>query len=322
MQNSDTPTVQNAPTTPGTANCPYLGFPSDPETNHRFPSVANHCLRLDDAKPVSFAHQSSHCLTSKYNQCPVYPRSFDGPFPRELLPEEVDAGWWPPSDRVWGLIAMVGLLIVGIAAIALVPSLRAAVIPGVGTPAPTAESSSAQGTASSFVILGPTSSPLPPTPTPTAAPTGTATPAPTASPTVTQTPQPSPTPFPTPGPGFETPFGPETQFIIHIVEAGESFTSISEAYDTTPEVLDAANVILEGASLWEGLEIVVPLGVTDPEAVPKFEIFFTTGAISVEELAITFETKPEQIRFYNQLGDAPTVPSGRWLIIPIQPPSP
>jgi hypothetical protein len=127
------------------------------------------------------------------------------------------------------------------------------------------------------------------------------------------------TPFPTAGPGLGTPFGPDRQFLIHVVAAGESYTSIGQIYATNPDVLRAVNPTLEGVSLWVGRQIVVPMGAQELADLPPFEITYTQEAVNLLALADFYESDPEQIRFYNQLGSAEEVPSGRWLIIPLFP---
>jgi len=91
-----------------------------------------------------------------------------------------------------------------------------------------------------------------PTFTATAAPTATATPTATASATqspratatsaATATPVPQPTPTP----------------LVHIVSAGETLSTIAEAYGTTTEALTEANAITNPSLISVGQELVIP----------------------------------------------------------------
>jgi LysM repeat protein len=114
-----------------------------------------------------------------------------------------------------------------------------------------------------------------------------------------------------------TPFGPESGYLIHVVQAGESYLSIADLYGTTPAVLQGVNPTVEGASLWVGRQIVIPVGVTSLGSLPQFVVVFTTETVNINALADFYGSDPEQIRFYNQLGADDLVPSGRWLIIPL-----
>ena len=300
--------------------CPNLGLTNDPGSYFQFASTWNCCHRPDPVLSLKAEPQTRYCLTEAHVDCPVYQADWDGDFPAAWIARPWERrqerrgvsgrGTMGPGARLrrYGL----GLLLIALAVLGMlgIPFARSRLFPGV---------SPGQGQTVP-VVLAETS-------TPTEAPTSTEPPPPTViasasptitpNPTLTPTPIPTDTPLPTPGPGLGTPFGPEGGFLIHVVEAGESFASIASQFDTTVDVLTAANPIVEGASLWVGRQLVVPIGRTDPAGVPPFIVLFTTQPVSLQNIAAVNRSDPGQIRFYNQLGESDWIPSGRWLIIPI-----
>jgi len=67
--------------------CPYLSIQEDPETQLAFPSIRNCCRRARPIVPVNLSHQASHCLSSKFVNCPVPTHKLDSPLPVELRAE-------------------------------------------------------------------------------------------------------------------------------------------------------------------------------------------------------------------------------------------
>ena len=143
-----------------------------------------------------------------------------------------------PAARIGAVIALVGLLL--LAAVIYLPGI---IGPGPG------------------VGLLPTDTPSPPPATPTVEPKSEPTPipppsaipsptlAPTPSPTVRPTPLPTPTPFvqPTPTP------------IIHIVERGETLSSIAADYGVRPREIAELNELENANRIYIGQELLIPV---------------------------------------------------------------
>jgi LysM repeat protein len=55
--------------------------------------------------------------------------------------------------------------------------------------------------------------------------------------------------YPSPEPVMETPFGPDERFMPHNVKQAESYSKIAETYQTSFEVIQETNDLIEGASL-------------------------------------------------------------------------
>ncbi len=293
----------------GPGNCPFLGTQNDRDIWFSYASQNNYCHRPKTPQPVLLAHQDETCLIATYTQCPIYQETFKGSFPGKLR-----GHLFPKPDNRKLKISLVVLLVLvgGLAAVLLITNF----LPNEQT-APTGQAAVVQPTSTEMPqIAAPTellSQALDATALPAINPTA----SPTPIPPPTETPAPSPTPFPTPGPGFGTPFGPADQFLIYIVEAGESFTGIAAQYGSAPEVLVAINPVVEGASLWAGRQIVVPIGVANSAGLPQFEVVFVQENTTLDALAAERGVEAEQIRFFNDLGPDPRLPAGRWLIVPL-----
>jgi hypothetical protein len=124
------------------------------------------------------------------------------------------------------------------------------------------------------------------------------------------------TPPPTPGPGLGTPFGVDQVYVVYRVQEGQSLLSLSEIFDTSPEAIQAANVLRAGRTVWPGDIIVIPVGQDDPGQVVRFIYQFIIKKTSIQELAAENSVTVEELRKYNLLGADEWVPAGRWLIIP------
>ena len=301
--------------------CPFIGIRGDATTYSQFPSRQNHCHVPVHPEPIQPDHQRAYCLTTEHLQCPVYRQEGAVNLPPELRRENPAQ----PVLRKWivWLLSLIGF-------VALMVLLTFLIRP-LSNPLPFSSINPLHPTETNPPIptLLPTPSPLsniPTQPVVLNAPSQTPTPSPSlyvrASPSHTHTPMTptvTPTFFPTPGPGLGTPFGTTPQYLIHVVQAGESFTSISAKHGTTVEVLQALNILVEGQSLWEGRLIVVPLGaVTDPEGLLKFRVYLVPENTTLSQVAALFNADPKQIRSANALGPQPEIPAGRWLIIPVQ----
>jgi LysM repeat protein len=90
--------------------CPYLSIQEDPETQLAFPSIRNCCRRARPVMPVNLTHQSTHCLSTNFVNCPVPTHKLDTPLPVELRAEV-------PSGRKYllaiGISVIVMLSVIG-----------------------------------------------------------------------------------------------------------------------------------------------------------------------------------------------------------------
>lgn len=317
-------------------HCPFLGIPGDDTTYYQYPSQTNYCFVPNHPEPIQFAHQEAVCLTANFSRCPVY--RVEGA--TSLPPEIRGTGTHPQRPRIRLGLILAGILTLGaliaLGVFFLLPRLGKDTLALSSLPSPTATPSVEQVLA--VVVLSLTPSPalstelISATFPASATPAATVTPPPPAStpfpthtvtqtliPTHTFTPAPTftPTYFPSPIPGFGTPYATDPPLVIHVVSEGQSFTSIADLYETTPEVLAAINQLIPGQSLWIGLQIVVPLGVTDATGLPHFTVYLNTEDTTLFALAAQFNTTPELIQRYNALGPIPEIPAARYYIIPL-----
>lgn len=302
--------------------CPYLGLLEDPETCFGFPSEGNFCFGSRRIEPVPLITQEEVCLTGGYDACLVYQVRVDSP-------KEITR---PLPDRLGGvrgrsrlalilaalLIVAAGLVLAGLKlgwfGPRALPASGLSAQPSSTVTLAQVNAATAQAPAATeAVALAAVAS----TPKASATRTATTTPTltPTRSPTATFTPTPA---APTPGPALETPFGPNAAYLLHKVSPGESIPNLAGVYDTTIWVLYATNRFYKGQALWPGRVLVIMPGQKDTTGLPLFEIVQVEVDTQLGSLAEEFSSQVDLIRQYNDLGPADWVPSGRWLLIPVE----
>jgi hypothetical protein len=308
--------------------CPHLGMMGDSDTSFAYPSMNNFCHRVSPVERVSYIHQETVCLTPEHEKCPVFQEDWKGALPDTILAEDITGkssgvryGWF------WGLLAfiiVVGALVGGY----LLSKKSTPIAQSASETAEAVLQDAAQATDMMLNLPAGTVTPslsptIRPTETflPTYTSTQTATPSdtPTLSETPTETPVPTITftPPPTRGPKVGTPFGSEVIYVLHRVGRGQSMVTLASLFDTTEDVIRAANVLQEGRTIWPGDIIVIPIGQKDPEAVIRFTYLLVEKNTLLSELANNYSVSVDEIRYHNDLGDDDWVPVGRWLIIPV-----
>jgi LysM repeat protein len=152
------------------------------------------------------------------------------------------------------------------------------------------------------------------TETPTESPTGTPKP-PTATATITLTPTPSHTP---------TPEWPKT----HIVELGDSLSSIAEDLGVSIELIIVYNDIPDPNNVPIGTELTIPSPESElPTSTPLPEDLVTGDKIeyvvklgdNLETIAATFNTTADEIAEENEIEDQNNLWAGTVLIITVGP---
>jgi len=307
--------------------CPYIGMKKDSGTFFSYPSLGNHCYHVKPNQPIKSAYQEEFCLSLSYPTCQVYSPSREGPLPQEISGETSQVGIAGLLSGRLMLIAIIGLVIF----------LLGSYFIFIRSPSPfTPSGSISQSTTSTIVeeMIG-TETPISdaaviPTNTqgvslaqvedvtdiPTTIPPS-VTPSPASSPITDPTSTPTEV-QPTPGPVMETPFGPDERFVLHSVKQAESYSKIAETYQTSIEVIQNTNDLIEGASLWVDTILVIMPGQTDSSGVPKFRIVLLEYPTSISDLAEEHGVSADEVIYYNSLGSIEILPTGRWLIIPIE----
>jgi len=284
------------------AVCPYLGLCEDEATYAVYPDAANCCHRDPRPFPLRLPYQARFCLSADYQACPIYRHPAEQPLPKKLLAAATLPSKTSPTQKLWLAIGIVLLLILvgGYAAMGEAFPLWAWALP----------------TATPTITPPPTESPtltLTATLTPTNTLTPTFTPSPTDTPTLTPTPSPTPIPH-----TLETPLGPNGAFLIHRVAAGESWATFEERYHTSKAAILALNALPEDQMLWEGMVLVIPVGVSDPEDLEAFslkayEVEETTRVADlIQQLGVDAQTF-EQL---NLCSDEDILHAGDWVLLP------
>lgn len=282
--------------------CPYIGRSDDPESFFAFPAPANRCFRVDNPEGITGSHQARFCLTARFSECPVYSTAFTGPLPVEIRSSRRRGRWRHLKRRT--RIGLILLLLIAIAAVTAAWWFWED-IAGAPTPmtAPTPTSVEVISKATSPPTLTEISMIRPTNPPP-------------STPTPVPTPSPQLSPTPTPGPALDTIIDPASPFLIHKVNEGETLFYIAETFNSSMEAIIAANA-LEGLPLWVDDLLIIPVGDVNVVNLPLFDVYqVPPEGTTVLQVAELFNTDPEAIRVYNNLGEGEELPAGRWLIVP------
>jgi LysM repeat protein len=241
--------------------CPYLGMVGDRNGHHSFPSRLHLCHAGEPAH-IGLGFQADYCLGGAYPSCARYQRA-----------EEAAAAEAAATGGVRTARAADG----SVAAAALGPVPAASGRLGrVRSPGERGRRSSrlvsvllglalistlvAFGIAAGFIRL-PSGVPIAavtPTPTATVSPTSTPTDTPSATPSPTSTPTTVPTPSASAATGE----------VLHVVQAGETLTSIALLYNVSVADIVARNGITDPNSIVVGQTLVIPLGGASPSVAP------------------------------------------------------
>ena len=114
-------------------------------------------------------------------------------------------------------------------------------------------------------------------------------------------------------------FGPQGEYVLHMVRVGENLPYIADLYHTTEEVLVQAN---EFDNLQPGDVLVVLPGRSNPQGIESFGTFLVEEDIPVGMLASQMKVFESDLVWYNGLEDDQVVEQGQWLIYPNPEPTP
>jgi len=113
-----------------------------------------------------------------------------------------------------------------------------------------------------------------------------------------------------------TPFGEDNEYLLHQVKSGESMPMLAERYQTSLDVITAANGFYPGYGLQLDQVIVIMPGKIDSQDVKPFLVILLDQDISISDLSSQYVVIPEKIKEINDLGLGDIIPVGRWLILP------
>ncbi len=133
-------------------------------------------------------------------------------------------------------------------------------------------------------------------------------------------PTPTVTPLPTPdlSEALTDPFGPNDNYVIHLVKSGDSLPTLSKAYLTSPEVINAANVI-KGSIIEDSLLVIV-VDETNPEGIEPFEVYYVEETTTVEDLSFELSVLAADLMYFNSFEAGQEIQAGSWVIysVPIE----
>lgn len=273
--------------------CPFLGFEDDPETALAYPASYNFCFHCRPIAPINLVHQRMVCLTSKYEDCPVFTKENLEPIPKGIRGSRPASG---KTIRWVPYIVLVAVIIIGMMVAVLFGLIH---IPGVNLP---------------VFSVGATNTPLVPTATKpkqeyTPTPAATATIMPTETEIISFPTRPTPR-------ALETPFGESPQLVIHKVLPGEGYISLAEKFGTTADAIKAINFELP-ESLWVNTILVIPINTDDVTDLPQFSVReINTEGLTIEAYADRMGLDAKLLKQYNGLPNGYLFKMGELLIIP------
>ena len=280
--------------------CPYLGFIDDRLTAMAYPSQQNFCHRCVPTNVPKLQNQRELCLSQNHVRCPIFLSKKNQPMPFGMSSDEkiFIAG----GRRGVKLPFILLVTLIGILAIAFFTwniygaSLLSFLHLQIGQ-LPITQTGQDQVTETLAFIM-----------TSTQTPTPTETPFPTA--TITLTPTEIPLHV------VETVINSDLNLLIHEVHAGETFTTIADKFQTTPEAIQAINA--NGTTLKSNTLIVVPVGKTEVTGLPAFSIqMITEQEVSLSDLAAANSVSIDDLAKYNQLPIAYMFHAGECVLIPL-----
>lgn len=307
--------------------CPHLGIENEPNSRFVIATSANFCHKANPVKSVKLEYQSTVCFSDAHQSCPVYQPDWDGPLPNEAKGGRHRRRRKSRNSRIpRGLFIFLVLIVVGVGFWlgnpdlfsiitnrdgTTVTPLSAAVETAIPSQTSLPTVDTVEATATELPVATHTTEP-----TKTPLPTSTATVIPTS-----QSSSLSPTPSPqisglTPGPSFQTPFGPQDAYILHRISEGESMPVVAKLYGTNFEVIFALNEWVDELGLRPNRVIVLMPGITDPQGLVSLTVHFTQEETTLFEFSVNQGVRVDDLRYYNQLGNADYIPAGRWLIFP------
>lgn len=277
------------------AICPFLGFNDDPATAISYPSNYNFCFHAKPVKTINLGHQAGFCLTSGYENCPIFQKKKLEPLPRRLWGENIERNTnlrWVP------FAALIGVVILGVIA-GLIFGIIPLSLPG-GIGAGETQTATPKPITNAATMVEPTT-------TPTITINATSLPEPTETPIIPTTALPR---------GLETPMGDNPTLMLHRLMDGEGLNLLAQIYDTSTEAIKAVNFNLPQV-LWINTVIVIPVATRDVTGVPQFSTYeVENDGTTIEELAALRQVDADLLKKYNGLPDGYVLSQGEWLLIP------
>lgn len=289
-----------------TTICPHLGGIEDRSTCFSFASPSNCCWRLKSPGEITPEHQTTHCLTPNFAQCPVYLTGHYTPEAISRRAVSAPAAGTKFNWRLWLVVAQVlifGLIVLGVVGWEFFAPKEYSLIGFVSPPTPTF-------TPRPTLTRTPTAT-VRPTLVPTLQHTPTITATATAEPTFTSIP-----PTSTPGPNATDPVGP-LQLFSYTVQRGDTLAILATRYKIKVNAIINVNGLDRRGIITTGQTLIIPAGAGDNETLPRFSIFQLSTEASLPVLAQQLGSTADNIRKYNGLGNDDLIPNGRLLYVPL-----
>jgi len=125
---------------------------------------------------------------------------------------------------------------------------------------------------------------------------------------------PSPTAMSEFSTALKAPFGPNNEYLLHKVKAGESLAVLERLYLTSAEVIQKVNQL--DYSLQVNQVLVIILNQVDPTELPVLNARLVENQTSVEDFADQLYILPSVIYELNGIEDGMMISAGEWVIYP------
>jgi LysM repeat protein len=280
-----------------------------------YPSTLNACRKASPPQPVALSHQEQVCLAGHSAGCPVLAEGFIGPLPSHLREKtSPNANLQLVVYRTTIILAILFVLVgggytlytTGLAATLLAPiptpDLRGqSWLVSSNTPRPT----EAPTLDSARLLLRPSATTLPstfsPSPSPALSSRSSVTPTLLVPSAVAD--------------ANDTILGPHSEFVVHVVRAGDTINALLKTYRLSLPVIRKLNPVLEFAGLQVDMAVVILPGRQDPQGLQPMQAVKLLRDTPVATFVRANQTNLPLLQASNR-PLPPTLPAGLWLLIP------
>ncbi len=293
--------------------CPYLGLLYDPATHMGFPSDENLCFKWKKPNSPGNSRQQNTCLSLAYLNCPAY-RGLG------IEPDTDDAGFKGLSSSpvrvaviVTGILVTAGLIIGWWLSGRNEPSILQPSIPQssgslLESPYP-----------STVLITHPATAGINTIPISVLTSSATITRVLTSESTsfIPSTGLETPSPYPFSYEVTRSPVGSDQNYLVHIIQNGETLDMIASNYHTTVQAILAVNYELK-PPIWVQSALVIPIGIEDATGLPSFEVYVVEAVdtITADALALDLGVDAGDLAIYNSCSAGCQYHKGDVLLIP------
>jgi hypothetical protein len=270
--------------------CPFLKSENDPDLSYAYPSPLNACYKVRPPQLVSLTHQEETCVSGRAMYCPLMTDEFKGQFPTKLKGKHTSFKSLPLTlFRIVAILTILFVLTAGGYIMFTTNIITTFLFPRWPTPDLRVQS-----------WLVPSDTPL-----------ATITPQPTldASQVAVLT------ALPAKLYGQDIVLGPQNQYTIHIVLAGETLDLLAQIYHMSPEAIQKVNPMLIGIAPQPLMTLVMVPGQRDPAALTPLMAVQNKYLVRLQDFLNVYQVSESTFSIYNHSNSDQLLPD-QWVILP------